>query len=330
MKIMYVDMQWDYGKKERGINQIGEIGFHQVFKKLGHEVIPFYFDDYIHNPAPLQAKILATADEINPDLIIFTLYTDQFTPETLDLLKKKFKTLSWFGDDQWRFESYTAKYAPHFTYSVTTDHFAVSKYKKLGIQNVIVSQWASLDLEEAVDPSFVPEYKYEVSFVGGFNTTRAWIIDEFKKAGINVNVWGRGWPNGGVDFKDMVRIFQQTKVNLNLSNSVSYDIRCIAHSLRSLLVTLRNRKNASQMKARNFEIPCFGGFQLADYVPSLEAYFNIGKDIACYSTVDEAIMLTRYYLENDVERELIRKNSIKRIQDSHTYLHRFEKIFKQI
>ena len=69
---------------------------------------------------------------------------------------------------------------------------------------------------------------------------------------------------------------------------------------------------ASQIKARNFEIPYFGGFKLADYVPTLENYFDIGKDVVCYNDVDEAELLIRYYLENEEEREII-KNSAHQI-----------------
>ena len=136
MKILYVDLQWDYGKKERGSNQIGEIGFHQVFTNLGHNVSCFYYDDYLVNPVNLQWDLLKAAADYQPDLIFFCLYTDQFKFETLDQLKSKYKTMNWFGDDQWRFDGFTAKYAPHFTYCITTDLFSAKKYKDIGVKNV--------------------------------------------------------------------------------------------------------------------------------------------------------------------------------------------------
>ena len=75
MKILYVDMQYDYGIKSRGSNQIGQIGFRRVFESLGHEVTPFYYDDYLSNIAPLQSALLSVADATKPDLIFFCLYT---------------------------------------------------------------------------------------------------------------------------------------------------------------------------------------------------------------------------------------------------------------
>ncbi len=42
-----------------------------------------------------------------------------------------------------------------------------------------------------------------------------------------------------------------------------------------------------QLKSK-LEIPYFGGFQLTDYVPTIENYFDLGKELICYGSVDEA------------------------------------------
>ena len=69
MKILFVDLQYDYGSKNRGINEIGERGFRQVFEKLGHEVECFYYDEYLKNLAQLQVDLLEKARLFRPDLI---------------------------------------------------------------------------------------------------------------------------------------------------------------------------------------------------------------------------------------------------------------------
>ena len=63
----------------------------------------------------------------------------------------------------------------------------------------------------------------------------------------------------------------------------------------------------------------FGGFELTEYVPSLEDYYHIGKDIVCYKDVDEAELLIRYYLENDDEREAIKKRGIEVSRQKHVF-----------
>lgn len=328
MKILYVDIQWDYGVKARGINQIGEIGFRQSFVKLGHQVETFYYDEYLSDTKKLQGDLLAYADKVKPDLVFFCLFRDQFYPETLDALKAKYKTINWFGDDHWRFSNFTSKYAKHFTYCVTTDDFAVEKYKEIGYNNVILSQWAALNTE--LPPEKETDYLYDISFVGGVAPTRKWIVSEFKKAGLNVHAFGYGWPAGSVNLEKMHEIFRRSKINLNLSNSINYDLRFLLNHPKNILYAIKGAKNVSQIKARNFEIPYFGGFQLTEYLPSLENYFEIGREVSCYANLDEAIQLARYYLKHDKLREEVKNKAVKRARAEHTYLHRFEKVLAQL
>lgn len=321
-------MQYEYGNAKRGINQIGQIGFYQVFKTLGHEVTTFYYDDYLVKTEKLQTALITKAEEISPDLIFFCLYTDQFKFETLDYLKSKYRTMNWFGDDQWRFESFTLKYAPYFTYSITTDPFSLKKYKDIKCEKVFLSQWAALNIPISNQQKL--PYKFDVSFVGGSNSVRRWFVAELEKQGVKVQKFGYGWPNGVLNLDQMVELFQVSRINLNLSNSNNLDIRYLTHNLKNLLIAFRSPKAASQIKARNFEIPYYGGFQLTDYVPTIENYFELGKELVCYSNVDEAVQLIKFYLENNELREKIKDLSIKKARDKHTYLNRFQEIFSSL
>lgn len=327
MKILFVDLKFDYGQEKRGLNQIGEVGFNQVFRSLGHDVVNFYYDSYLSRTEELQTDLLKRADEVKPDLIFFILFTDQFKFETLDKLKQKYRTINWFGDDQWRFDNFTSKYAPHFTHCITTDIYAQKKYADIGVKNLFISQWAALNADIKDD---VAHYKYDVSFIGGAHPVRKWILNEFKKAGLEVTAFGHGWPQGILSIEEMKNVFQSSKVNLNLSNSINYDIRFLTHHWKNIAYALKGAKNNSQIKARNFEIPFFGGFQISDYVPGLERYLDIGREVVCYSNIDEAIQLTQYYLRNDAEREAIKNKSIVKAREHHTYKHRLKEILEKL
>lgn len=327
MKILYVDLQYDYGIKERGKNIIGLDGFKSSFEGLGHDVTMFYYDEYLYKTEPMQKRLKEFADDVNPDLIFFSLFQNQFELDTLDYLKSKYTTINWFGDDQWRFDNFTHKYANHFTYCITTDKFSIQKYKNLGQNNVIYSQWAAINSHEI--PNF-EGYKYDVSFVGGFHPYRKWFIDILKKRGIKIEAFGNGWENGPLSAEGMNKLFISSKINLNIGNSNSFDSRYLFSYWKAVPLLFRSKKNASQIKARNFEIPYFGGFQLADYVPTLENYFDIGQDVVCYKDIDEAELLIRYYLENEEERIRITKAShIKAIKE-HGYINRLKDVLEQI
>ena len=327
MKILYVDLQYDYGIKARGKNIIGEDGFKKSFEELNHEVVMFYYDDYLQDTKPMQQKLKDFADDIKPDLIFFSLFQNQFEVETLDYLKSRYKTINWFGDDQWRFDNFTCNYANHFTYCITTDKFSIPKYKNLGQYNVIYSQWAAIDSHQM--PKF-EGYKYDVSFVGGFHPYRKWFINTLQKRGLKVEAFGNAWKNGPLTAEEMNQLFMNSKINLNIGNSNSFDIRYLLSYWKAIPLLFRSKKNASQIKARNFEIPYFGGFQLTDYSPSIENYFDIGKEIVCYKDVDEAELLIRYYLENEEERETIKNSAHQKSTNKHGYIHRLQSVLEQI
>ena len=328
MKILFVELQYDYGVKSRGPNIIGIEGFQKTLERLGHEVVPFYYDDFLKRTDELQSTLLKKADEVNPDLIFFILFQEQFKIETLKKLKKRYTTFNWFGDDSWRFDNFTSKYANAFTFCSTSDKFSLPKYKKIGQTNVMMGQWAVINTEPP--KSLDVDYEFDVSFVGGFNYAREWFLKTLQNRGIKVSAFGNGWPNGAVSLERMNEIFLKSKINLNLSNSKSFDIRYVfSHPIR-LAHTLKTRKNATQMKARHFEINYNGGFQLSDFSAGLDDYLVIGKEVVCYRDVDEATMLIKYYLECAEEREVIKRAGLERAVSEHTYEHRLREILKII
>jgi spore maturation protein CgeB len=78
---------------------------------------------------------------------------------------------------------------------------------------------------------------------------------------------------------------------------------------------------------RDFEVPMSGGFYLTRYTPELEDYFAVGLEVECYRDISELIDKSRYYLAHSNERERIRLAGHLRSKTSHTWEHRFAKLF---
>jgi spore maturation protein CgeB len=329
LKIVYVDYKYHYGNKILGLNHIALDGFIASFKALGHDVSPFFYDDFVDDQDKLHQELLAFCEQKEPDLIFFLLAHDLFDKTVIAQLTKKYTTVNFFGDDHWRFESFTKRLAPSFSYCVTTDPLAVKKYNDSGIDNVILSQWAALDSDKGRDVGDI-QYKYDVSFIGGKNPYREWVVDYLSSKGINVACFGVGWPAGPVSADEMSRIFKETKINLNMSNSCSYDLRFFLDKPFSFLRQLRSPKTASQVKARNFEIPALNGFQLTDFVPFLDRYLKIGQEVVCFNDIKESVDLINYYLQFEKEREKIKSASYRRATEEHFYLNRVADILEQI
>ncbi|MBS3947287.1 MAG: glycosyltransferase [Firmicutes bacterium] len=329
MKIMAAFLKYDYGIKERG-ESLEKTAFLPALQQVSGNVIPFWLEDhgYWEDKQKLQNNILEFAAENNPDIIFFILMRDEVTKKTIECLSKNYTTVNWFCDDQWRFENFTRFIAPILTYSITTDKYSLMKYQQLGIKNVILSQWGAGDYVENIDFDNI-EYKYDVSFVGGKNPTRAWIIDYLNKKGYRVTCFGNGWHEGSVSYAIIKDIFLRSKISLNLSNSVQSDFRYLLSSWQSVKEYLSSQKRIEQIKARNFEIPCYGGFQVTNYAPGIEDYYTIGKEIAIYTGLEDLAMQIEYYLNNEQERKAICLSGYKRSKD-YTFEKRIKKVFEEL
>ena len=328
-KILIVALKYSYGKKDFGPS-INKGALEDSFKNLGFATKTIWIDE--HRKDFLNKLIIDEAEIFKPDLVFFKLFKDEVCTNTLLKLKKRYKTVNWFGDDPWRFDSFSKHYATKFTYVITTNKYSIHLYKKIGQDKVIMSQHASFPSEVLYKKV---SYKYDVSFVGTKSAYRDWFIKELRKKGINCHCFGKGWKNGLISYEEMENIFNTSKVNLNINNCVNYDLRVNYSNPKNLIEVLKsliikNRKIHSHIKARNFEIPVNGGFQLTDYIPGIEDYFKIGEELLCYKDFEDALSLIKYLLINEKEREIIKRKSVIRARKQHTYTCRMKNILENI
>ena len=356
MRVIFVGFQYPYGNKDFGKSLDVEIFVDSVAKVIGENVIPFYIDKFIkqETSSNLNDELKEFCNSKNPDLILFNLINDELDKELLLYLKDNYKTLNWFGDDQWRYELFASKMARYFSYYVTTDKFSVEKYKRDGYSNVILSQWGGVGLLDNEKLNEI-KYKNDFSFVGAYSPVREWIIEYLKSNGINVKCYGFNWESGPISTAEMHKCFSQTKINLNLSNSVNNDIDFLKYNVLILFKSFKNiikldlkkfikeflkslkgiklfityEKNSEQIKARNFEIPMAYGFQISNYALSLEDYLEIGKEVAVFNSKEELLKLCKYYLNNEDERKKILQKSYQRSME-HTYENRFKSILTKL
>ena len=73
---------------------------------------------------------------------------------------------------------------------------------------------------------------------------------------------------------------------------------------------------------RVFDCPAAGGFLLTDAQPALESLFDMGTEVAAYSSLEEARDMMRYFLGHPAARRPIIERARRRILAEHTYAHR--------
>lgn len=327
MKILLACMKHTYGDPTREYSY-EYFNFYQVLKQMGHEVELF---DYMSELQTLgkegmNRKLLARAREWQPAVAVFSLYTDQFDPQAVNALREHTRTFCFFHDDTWRVE-YSRYWARHFDFFSTPDLYGEMKYRELGLPNAI---YFPFGCNERIFRKLDVPKKYDVSFVGGWHPYREWLIERIRKAGISVEVAGYRWPAGEIDQEGMVKLFNESRINLNLSNSASWDARYLASSPRALINRARSKKNIEQMKARIFEVNGCGAFQLSYFVEGLANCYDIDREIGVYADADDLVEKVRFYLAHSELRESIATAGHERTLSEHTFAGRFSKVFQRM
>jgi spore maturation protein CgeB len=331
MKIAVVIMQYDYGEEKRGhsyeyINVF--LPLNKIYGEQNVVLFDFYSEFKKHGKQKMNKKLEEFFSSENPDISVFCLFTDEFDEQSLTKIKEKHSTIAYFFDDPWR-----RKYAEHwrkfFTFSTTPDFYTYQGYLEKGLKNIIYSPFGfNTDIYKKTDT----EKKYDVSFVGGYSPHRKWTFNYLKNKGINVEVFGRGWGKKWVSQTEMVDIFNQSKINLNLSNSKNYDYRFLLRSIlspRDIRQLLLLKKDKEQIKGRHYEINGCGGFQLSYFVPGLNLAYQIDKEIAVYESIDSLPYEINFFLKNDNLRNRLAEAGYERSLKDHTAANYLKKLIEQ-
>jgi hypothetical protein len=150
----------------------------------------------------------------------------------------------------------------------------------------------------------------DVSFVGQAYGFRRGLIDRLQRLGLSVTTAGSGWPSGVIGADDASRLYQRSKIILGMGGiGWSADLK--------------------NVKGRDFEMPAVGNaVYLTSYNPDLTEHFDLGREICCYSTVDECFELAHALLANETKRVAIARQGRRRCLREHTWVHRFRRILE--
>ena len=334
MKILAVLMEYDYGVKERG----NSYEYYNIYLPLcdvyGTQNVMLYdfFSEYkTKGKKFVNDRIKEIVQSEKPDISLFCLFENEIESSTIQKINAGTRTLCYFIDDPWRVE-FAHFWAKHFQFFSTPDYFTYTGYLTEGFKNVFHSPFGfnrNIYKRKEMNP------KYDVSFIGGHCLYREWIISMLKKQGIHVHTFGRGWKSNAkwLSQDQMVDVFNQSKINLNLSNAISYDSKFFRFAVKSpynLIKTLRIKKFREQIKGRHFEINGCGGFQLSYYVQGLNLAYEIEKEIAVFDNVYNLADTIKFYLRENELREQIRNAGYERSIKEHTSQEYLRKLVEQV
>ena len=307
VRLLYVAQKFDYGNPARGYSY-EENHFLPALIGLGFDPIRFDSLTLVRRLGKKAASelLVELAFRLRPAVAFLVLFKDDFDEGAVEELRRLgCVTFNWFTDDHWRFESFSSRWAPRFSWAITTHPEAVRKYRERGITNVIRSQWgANHHLYRPLDRA----RQFAATFIGQPHGDRRHVVQALRRAGIAVETWGYGWPRGRLSTRRAVEVINETEVNLNLSNAVTGTI--------------------DQIKGRDFEIPACRALLLTKNVEALGDYFELGTEILTYESFEDLAAKIRWALDHPQEAEKIRQGGYRRALAHHTYEKRFIQIFR--
>ena len=307
--ILYVGIKYDYGNKYWGLSY-EHYNFYHALLNMDYSLI--YFDyDRIKQEYGIEkmSKMLREAVYYyQPDILFYFNFHDWIEHSVWREISDELpiKTIIWLADDEWRYEE-TRPVWELFNLVVSTDRKGYERRKQEGFSNVFLSQWGcnhflykNLNLPKI----------YDVSFVGQCYGERENFVNILRRKGINITTFGHGWGNSSrVSQADLIRIFNQSKISLNISFASKGD-KILA------------------IKGRDFEAPGCGSLLLTKDTKEIAEYFVPGEEIITYKDANDAADKIKFYLAKEDEREKTAKNGYERVMREHTIERRLLDVFE--
>lgn len=356
MRVLYVGQHYDYGDPSRGFS-FEYYNFYQSLCAMGLDVDAFDYPTLVEQLGRAEANrsLEKIVRRDKPDVLFAVVRGNQVDRRVIRRISQDTDTvtINWFCDDHWEFDTLSRQWTPCFNHVVTTSQTALAKYRAHGLTNVIKSQWGAND--HLYRPSD-EEPRYDVTFVGQPYGIREEAIEALRQAGVSVRTFGSGWPSGKISQEEMIRVFGQSRINLNFSDA-SRSTWTVSEAIATshAVTAMRNKPGLwrvwsaaqriaqwdraraerhaepppRQIKGRVFEVPACGGFLLTQPAEDMNAYLSPGSECATFETIDELVDVTRYYLAHESERAAIASAGCRRTLAEHRWSDRLTQVFRE-
>ncbi len=320
-----------------------------ALRKLGHKVE--LLDNSIYNQARVQLEditrnpdhknqlqglfttlmaetVTAKAMDMRAQIVLFMAQAPA-TPDVLNELRNAgIPTAFWFVEDG-RLMQYGLRVAPWYDvfFHIQKGPFE-QELKAAGARHVHYLPMAAdpdIHMPLELDAEDQNRYGSDISHMGaGYYNRRHFFLGLLD---YNFKLWGNEWDGSGglarvlqdegrrVSTEEVVKIFNATKVNINLHSST---------------YTQGVNPNGDFVNPRTFELAACGAFQLVDERSLLPELLEPGKEVVTFTDLSSCRDAIDYYLAHPEEAKQIAEAARKRVLAEHTYVHRMQEMLEVI
>ena len=276
----------------------------------------------------MAAGIAATVDALEPDLVL-ALAQAPLNAAALDAIGKRgvLRAL-WFVED-YRVMTYWRELARHYdhVFTIQTDACldAMAEVTDARLAYLPCGFDPRVHRPLVLEADEQRELGSDVSFVGAGYRNRRIAFRRFLD--LDFKIWGSDWAGADdlarvvqrsgarVDTDDSVRIFNASKINLNLHSSTYHE---------------GVDPRGDFVNPRTFELAGAGAFQLVDRRALMRPLFTEGHELAVVDSVAAMRDATAYYLAHEDERLAMADRARQRALAEHTYRRRIEDLLAAV
>jgi 2-polyprenyl-3-methyl-5-hydroxy-6-metoxy-1,4-benzoquinol methylase len=132
-----------------------------------------------------------------------------------------------------------------------------------------------------------------------------------ENSGITISIWGNDTWADVLQNRDTYR------------GTINYDTEVpLLYRAASIIVDVPSGQLLTSVNQRVFDVLAVGGFILTTFKKDLTRFFELDKEICCYSSHNELMEKLQYYLLHPEAREEISAAGQERVFREHTYHHR--------
>jgi spore maturation protein CgeB len=273
-------------------------------------------------------SVVSKAIDIKAQVVFFMAQSPGTYETLMELRKLGIPTAFWFVEDGELFD-YALKIAPYYDvfFHIQKGEFE-KRLKAAGAKHVhYLPMAANPEIHKPVALSLEEKdiYGSDISHMGaGYHNRRTFLKSLLD---YDFKIWGNDWDDAAliskviqndgerVSTNEIVKIFNSTKININLHSSTYTD---------------GVNPHGDFVNPRTFEVAACSAFQIVDERSLLNDLFVPGKEIVTFKDLTSCRQVIDYYLEHPEEADKIAKNGRERVLKEHTYKHRMQEAIEII
>jgi len=276
-----------------------------------------YFNKTIRDRNTEQLEFLIKSSIRKPDLIIGQMMGLSIDPKLLKKLRESGIIVINISDNDrmpifWRYDKKNnlrlggIELAKSVNITLSTCSDRVAWYHKEGANAAHMSFASDMKIFSGFIERDIP-----ISFIGSKYGYRVNLVDAIRKAGLEIAVYGNGWPNGPLGIVDSANINARSKIILGSG--------LVEHML-----------DVYTLKLRDFDAMMSGACYITHRNPELLKFFEEGKHLYCYEDLSELIYIVKAAISNPEKTREIGLEAQRKMRKEFTWEKMFKRKFDEI